>query len=147
MSVQERIEDKLSTAFAPEHLEVVNESHHHAGHAGSPGTGDSHYRVLIVSAAFAGKSRIERHRMVNATLGDELRMGLHALAIKGVGAGRDDRLKRHAGRQGCARPAGRWQACSLAAGRSYQWRLGRQTWTQRTVRWPQRQSTTRSMWH
>ena len=87
MSVQERIEDKLSAAFAPERLEVVNESHHHAGHASSPGTGDSHYRVLVVSAAFAGKSRIERHRMVNATLGDELRMGLHALAIKALAPG------------------------------------------------------------
>lgn len=53
----------------------------HAGHAGSPGTGESHFRVLVVSDAFDGKSRVERHRMVNAALADELAGRVHALAL------------------------------------------------------------------
>lgn len=82
MSIESRIREKLAQRFAPEVLEVINESHRHAGHAGSPGTGESHFAVGIVSAAFAGKSRLERHRMVNAVLADELAGGVHALAIK-----------------------------------------------------------------
>jgi len=81
MSAEQRIRNKLAEIFTPELLEVVNESHRHAGHAGSPGTGESHFAVYIVSTAFAGKSRLERHRMVNSALGDELRSGVHALAI------------------------------------------------------------------
>ncbi len=81
MSVERAIREKLSRRFAPEALEVVNESHRHAGHAGSPGTGESHFAVKIVSSAFAGKSRLERHRMVNAALVDELSGRIHALAI------------------------------------------------------------------
>lgn len=82
MTAEDRIREKLAAAFGPVRLEVVNESHFHAGHASSPQTGASHFRVAIVSAAFAGKSRIERHRMVNAALDDELKSGVHALAIK-----------------------------------------------------------------
>jgi len=82
MSVERQITDKLVVAFRPLRLEVVNESHHHAGHASSPGTGESHFRVMLVSPSFTGKSRIERHRMVNAALADELEGGVHALAIK-----------------------------------------------------------------
>lgn len=82
MSVESTIRQKLTAQFAPTDLEVVNESHFHAGHAGSPGTGDSHFRVAIVSAVFAGKTRVERHRLVNAALADELKGGVHALAIK-----------------------------------------------------------------
>jgi BolA protein len=82
MSIERRITEKLVAAFRPLRLEVVNESHHHAGHAGSPGTGESHFRVMLVSPSFMGKSRIERHRMVNAALADELKGGVHALAIK-----------------------------------------------------------------
>ena len=82
MSVQERMSRTLTSCFAPEHLEIINESHFHAGHAGSPGTGESHFRVVIVAASFVGKSRIERHRMVNAALASELAGGVHALAIK-----------------------------------------------------------------
>ena len=82
MSVESTIRQKLMAQFAPSALEVINESHFHAGHAGSPGTGDSHFRVAIVSAAFAGKSRVERHRLVNAALTEELKGGVHALAIK-----------------------------------------------------------------
>jgi len=82
MSVEASIREKLVQALQPTRLDVVNESHLHAGHRSSPGTGDSHYRVLVVSAAFAGKSRIDRHRMVNDTLAAELKDKVHALAIK-----------------------------------------------------------------
>jgi BolA protein len=82
MSVEAAIREKLVAAFAPTRLEVINESHLHAGHASSPGTGESHFRVLIVSAEFAGKSRVERHRSVNAALAAELAGKVHALALK-----------------------------------------------------------------
>lgn len=78
---------KIMGALVPEHLEVENESHRHAGHRGSPGTGESHFRVLIVSSVFSGKSRVERHRMVNAVLAEELASGLHALAIAAYAPG------------------------------------------------------------
>jgi BolA protein len=81
MSVEQTIRDKLSAALAPSRLEVSNESHLHAGHRQSPGTGESHFRVLIVSPAFLGKPRLERHRLVNATLADELAGKVHALAL------------------------------------------------------------------
>lgn len=87
MSARERITRTLTSTFAPQRLEVVDESHFHAGHAGSPGTGESHFRVLIVSASFSGKSRVERHRMVNAALAAELASGVHALAIKALAPG------------------------------------------------------------
>lgn len=76
MSRQERITQKLSVDFSPSHLEVVNESYMHAVPEGS----ESHFKVLVVSAAFAGKSRIDRQRMINATLKEELENGLHALS-------------------------------------------------------------------
>ena len=84
MSVERDIRKKLTEAFAPEALEIVNESHRHAGHAGSPGTGESHFTIKVVSAAFAGKSRLERHRMVNAVLAAELAGRIHALAVKAL---------------------------------------------------------------
>jgi BolA protein len=87
MSTETRIRDKLTMAFAPVALEVVNDSHRHAGHAGSPGTGESHFTVNVVSEAFAGKSRIERHRMVNQALAAELAGSVHALAIKALAPG------------------------------------------------------------
>ena len=80
MSVETAIRDKLAQAFAPAELQVVNDFHHHAGHHSSPGTGESHFSVIVVSDAFAGKSRLERHRMVNAALAEELKT-VHALAI------------------------------------------------------------------
>ena len=82
MSVEQSIREKLARAFAPTRLEVVNESHLHAGHRSSPGTGESHFRVLIVAPLFAGKSRLERHRLVNATLAAELAGKVHALALR-----------------------------------------------------------------
>jgi BolA protein len=81
MSTRDQITEKLMAAFAPTHLDVVDESHQHAGHAGSRPGGETHYRVHIVSDVFRGKSRIERHRMVNETLSGELAGGVHALAI------------------------------------------------------------------
>ena len=82
MSMEQTIMQKLTDAFAPQRLEVENESHRHAGHAGSPGTGESHFRVEIVSEKFAGLSRLERHRMVNEVLASELAGPVHALSIK-----------------------------------------------------------------
>ncbi len=81
MNTRDRIIQKLAASFAPMRLEVVDESRQHAGHAGHREGGETHFRVTIVSAAFAGKSRIERHRMVNDALAQELAGGVHALAI------------------------------------------------------------------
>ena len=82
MSIEAVIREKLTKAFAPTRLDVVNESHLHAGHRSSPGTGESHFRVLIVSAAFAGTLRIARHRAVNKLLEPELKGKVHALALQ-----------------------------------------------------------------
>jgi BolA family transcriptional regulator, general stress-responsive regulator len=82
MTMEAAIRAKLIDVLEPIRLDVINESHLHAGHHGSPGTGESHFRVLIVSPKFAGKSRVERHRMVNDTLAAELKGAIHALALK-----------------------------------------------------------------
>ena len=82
MSVAETIEAKLRAAFSPDMLEIVDQSHLHAGHAGAPGGGESHFRVVIVSAAFAGMSRIERQRAVNRVLAEELAGPVHALSVE-----------------------------------------------------------------
>jgi len=87
MSLQTRMREKLMVALRPTRLDVVNESHLHEGHASSPGTGESHFRILIVSEAFAGKSRVERHRLVNDAVREELAGGVHALAIKALAPG------------------------------------------------------------
>jgi BolA protein len=81
MNTRERIAETLARAFEPVRLDVVDESDRHAGHAGSRPGGETHFRVHIVSDAFRGKSRIERHRMINAALSAELAGGVHALAI------------------------------------------------------------------
>lgn len=81
MSVEAEIRQMLMVALEPIRLDVINESHMHAGHAGSPGTGESHFRVLVVSPQFSGRSRVERHRLVNEALGDLLRKRIHALAL------------------------------------------------------------------
>jgi len=99
MSIQERIEGKLQKAFAPERLDVINESHQHAGHhhvesghhATFDGTGETHFRVRIVAEKFAGMSRVDRHRAVNDLLADELKAGLHALAIEPAAPGEKTR--------------------------------------------------------
>ena len=95
MSIRTAMETKLRQAFAPERLEVVNESHLHAGHhhvedghtATFDGTGETHFRVRIVSSAFSGMSRIERHRAVNDVLADDLKAGVHALAVEPAAPG------------------------------------------------------------
>jgi BolA protein len=81
MRTADVITEKLTAAFAPQSLRVEDESHQHEGHAGHRPGGQTHYRVYIVSEAFRGKSRIDRHRMVNQTLAQELAGGVHALAI------------------------------------------------------------------
>lgn len=82
MSVSDTITQKLTAAFAPVSLEVIDESHHHQGHGGWREGGETHFRVKLVSAAFAGKSRVDRHRMVNQTLDAELKGRVHALAME-----------------------------------------------------------------
>jgi BolA protein len=81
MRTRDTITDKLNEAFKPESLNVVDESHLHEGHAGHRPGGETHFRVYIVSPAFEGKSRIERHRMINTALTAELAGSVHALAI------------------------------------------------------------------
>ena len=85
MTVKDAITNKLHEAFAPESLDVVDESHLHEGHSGHRPGGETHFRVYIVSKAFEGKSRIERHRMINATLAAELAGPGHALASEARG--------------------------------------------------------------
>ena len=87
MSLHSRMREKLMIALNPTRLDLVNESHLHAGHSSSPGTGESHFRLLIVSDDFTGKSRVARHRIVNDVVLDELRDGVHALAIKALAPG------------------------------------------------------------
>jgi BolA protein len=87
MRTQDLITEKLTKAFAPESLSVVDESHLHAGHAGARPGGETHYRIYIVSEAFSGKSRVDRHRMINATLASELAGTVHALAIHASASG------------------------------------------------------------
>jgi BolA protein len=79
--VAERITEKLTQAFAPAELSVTDESHLHAGHAGARPEGETHFRVRVVSQAFAGKTPLQRHRMINEVLADELAGPVHALAI------------------------------------------------------------------
>ena len=81
MQMKNIITEKLRQAFSPESLDVVDESHLHAGHAGHRPEGESHFRVYIVSESFRGKTRVERHRLINAALAAELAGGIHALAI------------------------------------------------------------------
>ncbi|TIS61921.1 MAG: BolA family transcriptional regulator [Mesorhizobium sp.] len=99
MSIQSTMENKLKAAFLPERLTVINESHLHAGHhhvdsghhATFDGTGETHFRVRIVSPNFTGMSRIDRHRAVNELLADELKAGVHALAIEPAAPGEKTR--------------------------------------------------------
>jgi BolA protein len=87
MATRDLITEKLRKAFAPDSLTVEDESHRHEGHAGHRPGGETHYRLYIVSEAFRGKSRIERHRMINATLAGELAGGVHALAVHAAAPG------------------------------------------------------------
>jgi BolA family transcriptional regulator, general stress-responsive regulator len=90
--VQQEMERLLAAAFAPARLAVINDSAAHHGHAGDDGSGESHFTIEIEAEAFAGKSRLERQRMVNRALGDIPGQRVHAVAIRaaapGEGAGR-----------------------------------------------------------
>ena len=81
MTMQQRIEAALAQALAPTSLTVVDESHLHAGHSGARAGGQSHFRIHVVAPAFAGKGRVERHRMIYAALAGEIADGVHALAL------------------------------------------------------------------
>jgi len=87
MRTADLITKKLTEAFAPQSLKVVDESHQHEGHAGHREGGQTHFRVYIVSDAFKDKTRIERHRMINGILSAELADGVHALAIHATAPG------------------------------------------------------------
>jgi BolA protein len=92
--MHETITNKLHEAFTPESLEVQDESHLHEGHAGHRAGGETHFRIYIVSDAFKGKSRIERHRLINAALADELAGAVHALAIHAQAPGEGGNARR-----------------------------------------------------
>lgn len=91
MSIERDIHDKLTKALKPERLDVINESELHAGHRDAPGTGQSHFRIVVVSEMLRGKSRIDRHRLINETLAAEFKRGVHALAIKAYAPGEEIR--------------------------------------------------------
>jgi len=81
-TMRDWIDETLRAELAPTRLDVVDESHLHAGHAGARPEGETHFRVEVVSAAFDGKSRVERHRIVNSALDPAFKRGLHALAVR-----------------------------------------------------------------
>lgn len=86
-AVADQIRNKLTTAFAPIQLDVVDDSARHAGHAGARLGGESHFNVMIVSAAFEGAGRVQRQRMVYAALSKELAGPVHALSLKALAPG------------------------------------------------------------
>ncbi|MCC2981445.1 BolA family protein [Sphingomonas sp. IC4-52] len=85
--VQQAITARLASALEPTHLEVINESAHHRGHAGDDGSGESHFRVVVESAVFTGLNRVARQRLINQALADLLRDHVHALAMKTLAPG------------------------------------------------------------
>lgn len=85
--VQQAITARLSAALDPTHLDVINESAQHRGHSGDDGSGESHFRVVVESAAFAGLNRVARQRLVNQALADLLRDHVHALAMRTLAPG------------------------------------------------------------
>jgi len=86
-TIANEITDRLMQALAPTHLRVVNDSAKHRGHTGDDGSGESHFTVEIEAPRFAGMSRLERQRAVNAALGDLMRERVHALAIRAQAPG------------------------------------------------------------
>ena len=90
MSVRETISRKLTETLAPVSLKVLDESNLHAGHHGHTGRDETHFRIHIVADAFKGKSRIARHRLINDLLADELKSGVHALALHPYAPGEDN---------------------------------------------------------
>lgn len=82
MRIVNFIEEKLTAALQPKHLEVIDESHLHAGHGGARPEGETHFRVVVVSSLFEGESRVARHRMVTKILAAEMNNPIHALSLK-----------------------------------------------------------------
>ncbi|TGD65139.1 BolA family transcriptional regulator [Tabrizicola sp. WMC-M-20] len=80
MTVKTEMEQRLIAAFAPQQIEIVNESHMHAGHSGDDGTGESHFRIVLRAESLAALSRVARHRAVHAALGD-LNTRVHSIAL------------------------------------------------------------------
>jgi len=81
MRAASEIEAKLKAAFAPTQLDVVNDSHRHAGHAGDDGSGETHFTVTICATVFGPMTRIQRHRAIHQALGSDLIARIHALAL------------------------------------------------------------------
>jgi BolA family transcriptional regulator, general stress-responsive regulator len=90
-AVETAIRQHLAAALAPTRLDVSNESHLHAGHRSSPGTGDSHFRLLVVSPKFAGLNRVARQRLVNQALASLIGKPIHALAMETLAPGETPR--------------------------------------------------------
>ena len=86
-SVSDSLQRKLTTAFAPQRLQIDDDSARHAGHAGSRGGGESHFNVVIEAAAFEGVGRVQRQRMVYAAVAEELAGPVHALSVKALAPG------------------------------------------------------------
>lgn len=86
MGMSERLREKLEKAFAPERLDVIDESEQHRGHGGWREGGETHFRVRMASSAFDGLSRVARHRAVNHAVAAELQEGVHALALELTGS-------------------------------------------------------------
>ena len=85
MSVRDQLIAKLNARFDPDYLEVIDESERHRGHAGYREGGESHFRVRIGTRHFDGLSRLAQHRLVMETLDDDIKAGIHALAIEVTG--------------------------------------------------------------
>lgn len=82
MRVATQIREKLTEALTPTRLDILDESHRHAGHAGARPSGETHFRVTIVSSAFEGKPRLARQRRVYEILADDLKHDIHALSLE-----------------------------------------------------------------
>ncbi len=91
MSVAETVRRKLSEKFAPLRLDIIDESHRHAGHAGASPEGETHFAVTVISPVFQGLSRVARQRLVYETLADELATRIHALSLTTLAPGEDSR--------------------------------------------------------
>lgn len=89
MSMVDAIRQKLTDSLRPDRLDIIDESHRHAGHAGSRPGGESHFNVTVVSAEFEGKNRVERQRMVYGALAVEMKGPIHALALKTLAPSED----------------------------------------------------------
>lgn len=88
-AIFDAIQDKLTAAFQPTRLEIVDDSHRHAGHSGAREGGESHFNVTIQASAFAGTGRVARQRMVYHALAEELAGPLHALSVKALAPGEE----------------------------------------------------------